>query len=401
MPAAFSLKSKITKFAFENYWMKRILFVCVMILFSKISVAQIIGKDTTDLTFTGTKVNPYMQEFDSTGRITISGYIDTYYAVYSDTLGPGGYAKFPTSSPRHNQFSLNIIQVSAKYQSDRMRGVATLFYGDIPQSAWSTHLNLIQEANAGFKIYKKLWLDAGFFRTHIGLESIQPRENITTSIAMTTYFEPYFLSGAKLTWQQSEKWTFQLNAFNGFSTFIETNKNKAVGASASYTGKRWSHALNTIVCDEYPNGTPQQHYRQYTNYIGIFKSNHIILGLEGNFGYQQNSKLSNPNQTAYIVSGIVALKYRFHHKYAVYGRLEALSDPDEILTGPIVNENHSLTGLQLLGGTLGFEYKPIPNAFFRIEGRAIDARNNERIFYYNGASQHVRFEGIASIGLWF
>lgn len=381
--------------------MKRILLFSLFALISAMGRGQIIGKDTTDLTFTGTKFNPYMQEFDSTGKITISGYIDTYFAAYSDTLGPGGYSKFPTSSPKNNQFSLNIIQVSAKYQSDRMRGVATIFYGDIPLSAWSTHLNLVQEANAGFKIVKKLWLDAGYFRTHIGLESIQPRENITTSIAMTTYFEPYFLSGAKLTWQQSAKWNFQLNAFNGFSTFIETNKNKAFGASVSYSGNKWSHALNTIFCDEYPSDAMQQHYRHYTNYIGIFKSTRFILGLEGNFGYQQNSRLNNPNEMAYIVSGIAALKYRITHKYALYGRLEALSDPDEILTGPIINENHALTGLQLLGGTFGFEYKPIPNAFFRIEGRIIDARNNERIFFYNNASQHIRYEGIASIGLWF
>jgi hypothetical protein len=363
---------------------------------------QVIRKDTTDMTFTGTKVNPYTQEFDSTGKITVSGYIDTYYCYYTDTLGPGGYCKFPTSSPKHNQFSLNIIQISAKYQSDRMRGVATLFYGDIPLSAWSTHLNLVQEANAGFRIVKKLWLDAGYFRTHIGLESIQPRENITTSIATTSYFEPYFLSGAKLTWQQSEKWTFQLNTFNSFSSFIETNKNKTFGASVSYTGNHWTHTLNTIVCDEYPtDSNAVSHLRHYTNYFGIFKTKHFILGLEANFGYQKNSQLENARKTALIASGIAALKYRITHKHAIYGRFEIFSDPNEVLTGPIVNENHTLTGLQVIGGTLGYEYKPIPNAYFRVEGRILDAKDDEHIFYYNNASQHIRYEGIASIGLWF
>lgn len=381
--------------------MKQILLLSAVVCLHFIGRTQIISKDTMDLTFTGTKVNPYAQEFDSTGKVIVSGYIDTYYSYYSDTLGPGGYSKFPTAAPKHNQFSLNIIQISARYQSDKMRGVATLFYGDIPLSAWSTHLNLVQEANAGFRVFRKLWVDAGYFRTHIGLESIQPRENITSSIAMTTYFEPYFLSGAKLTWQQSQKWNFQLNVFNGFSTFIETNRNKEIGASVSYTGENWTHALNTVVCDEYPTDSIRNHYRHYTNYIGVFKSTHIVLGLEANFGYQQNSKLDNPNETAFIVSGIVALKYRITHKHAVYGRLEAFSDPDEVLTGPIVNENHSLTGLQLLGGTFGCEYKPIPNAFFRIEGRVLDAKDDEHIFFYNNRSQHIRYEGIASIGLWF
>lgn len=381
--------------------MKAAILVSLFFTFCSIAHAQIIGKDTSDLTFTGTKVNPYTQEFDSTGKITVSGYIDTYCSYYSDTLGPGGYSKFPTSSPRNEQFSLNIIQISAKYQSDRMRGVATLFYGDIPLSAWSTHLNLVQEANAGFRIFRKLWVDAGYFRTHIGLESIQPRENITTSIATTTYFEPYFLSGVKLTWQQSEKWTFQLNAFNGFSTFIETNKNKEVGASVSYTGTNWTHALNTVFCDEYPSNVKTSHLRHYTNYIGIYKTTHWIIGLEGNFGYQLNSKLSDSTATAYVYSGIVAAKFRITHKHAVYARVEAFSDVDELLTGPIVNENHTLTGLEVLGGTFGYEYKPIPNAYFRIEGRILDAKDDEHIFYYSNRSQHIRYEGIASIGLWF
>lgn len=374
------------------------LFVCVIFLPGQ---AQIFKKDTTDLTFTGTRINPYAQEYDTTGKVKISGYIDTYYSYYSDTLGPGGYSKFPTSSPKNNQFGINILQISAKYESQRMRGVATLFYGDIPLSAWSQNLNFIQEANVGFRIYKKLWLDAGYFRTHIGLESIQPRENITSSISMTTYFEPYFLAGAKLTWQQSEKWTYQINVFNGFSTFVETNKNKAVGFSIAYTGQRWSHSLSSITCDEYPSYVTKSHFRHYTNYIGVFKTQHVVLGLEGNFGYQLNSKLNAPNKTAYIFSGIAAFKYRFTHFIAAYTRVELFSDPDEILTGPIENENHTLTGLDILGGTLGFEYKPIPNAFVRIESRVLKTKASERIFYYNNHSNNIRWEGILSIGLWF
>lgn len=381
--------------------MKTLLPVCLVVLFSPFVHAQIFKKDTTDLTFTGTRVNPYHQEYDTTGKVKISGYIDTYYSYYTDTVGAGGYAKFPTSAPKNNQFGINIIQISAKYESSRMRGIATLFYGDIPLSAWSQNLNLIQEANVGFRIYKKLWIDAGYFRTHIGLESIQPRENITSSIAMTTYFEPYFLSGAKLTWQQSNKWTYQVNVFNGFSTFIETNKNKAIGVSVAYTGNQWTHTLSSIVCDEYPSNISQNHFRHYTNYIGVFKTSHIVLGMEANFGYQQNSRLNNPNQTAYLFSGIAAFKYRFTHFIAAYTRAEIFSDPDEVLTGPIENENHNLTGLDILGGTLGFEYKPIPNAFFRIESRVLKTKASERIFYYNDHSNNIRWEGIASIGLWF
>lgn len=378
-------------------------FLLIMISFkSAVLFGQTLPKDTSDLTFTGTRINPYDQAYDTTGKISISGYIDTYGAYYTDTMGPNGYTKFPTAAPRNKQFGLNMIQISAKYQSQKMRGVATLFYGDIPTSAWSNHLNLIQEANIGFRVYKKLWLDAGYFRTHIGLESIQPRENITTSFATTTYFEPYFLSGAKLTYEYNEKWTFQAAVFNGFNTFIETNQSKVFGISAAYTsGKNWTHTWSTIVCDETPSAIETKHWRHYTNYIGVFKTKHISLGLEANFGYQQNSQLSDSTKTAIIFSGITAIKYRITPNWAVYGRGELFSDPNEILTGPVKNVNHNLVGLEILGGTVGIEYKPIPNAFFRIESRILKTKAWEQIFYYNDHASSIRMESIVSLGLWF
>lgn len=209
------------------------------------------ARDTHDMTFTGARINPYALEYDSTGHLKVSGYLDTYIGWYSDPVNSSGFAKFPTEAPRSEEFGLNIAQISAQYLSRDFRSTLTLFGGDCPQAAWSTHLNYVQEANLGFRLVKNLWLDAGFFRTHIGLESIQPRENMTVSLATTTYFEPYFLSGAKLTWQMSTKWNFQCNIFNGFNQFRENNRNKAVGFAVAwnpYTAT--SISFSTLASDE-------------------------------------------------------------------------------------------------------------------------------------------------------
>jgi uncharacterized protein YpmS len=58
-------------------------------------------KDTSDLTFSGTKINPYQQEFDSTGKWQVNGYVDSYYSHYSDSSNLNGFQKFPTISPRN------------------------------------------------------------------------------------------------------------------------------------------------------------------------------------------------------------------------------------------------------------------------------------------------------------
>lgn len=373
-------------------------FLC---LFSSLGFAQI-KKDTSDLTFTGTRINPYDIEYDTSGHLKFSGYIDTYYSYYTDSLGPDGYSKFPTAAPRHNQFGLNIAQFGVKYQAERLRGVATIFFGDSPSSAWSPYLNYIQEANAGFRIWNKLWLDAGFFRTHIGLESIQPRENITTSFAITTYYEPYYMSGAKLTWQQSQKWTFQVNAFNGYNNFIENNDNKAVGVSIAFIpNDRWSHTLSSIVSDEYPKDATSRHLRHYTNFVSVYKGRKVTLGFDANFGYQENSKLKDTTQTAWMFSAIAAAKYRMTERWGIYGRGELFSDPDEMLTGPVEDYNHTLVGLDILGATGGIEYKPIPNAYLRIESRLLRTKESELIFYYNKSVRNYRWEGIISLGTWF
>jgi len=92
--------------------------------------------------------------------ISYSGYIDAYAAHYTDSVGQGNYQKFPSVSPRSNQMGLNVAMFTAKYSAQKIRATATLHFGDIPASAWSSKYNIIQEANTGLLLCKNLWLDA-------------------------------------------------------------------------------------------------------------------------------------------------------------------------------------------------------------------------------------------------
>ena len=74
------------------------------------------SNDSTDITFSGTKINPYQAEYDTTGKVLLSGYVDAYYAHYSDSSSSDGYSKFPTCAPRNNQLGINMLQLSAKYR---------------------------------------------------------------------------------------------------------------------------------------------------------------------------------------------------------------------------------------------------------------------------------------------
>lgn len=327
-------------------------------------------------------------------KIEIGGYISSYYAHYSDETSNNGFVQFPTMAPRNNQFGLNIAQISMQYQDQNYRGNLTLHYGDIPESNWPKPFTLIQEAHAGFKIVKNLWLDAGFFKTHIGLESIQPRENITSSISVVTYYEPYFLSGAKLTYQVNSKLTLQINAFNGYNEYIENNKNKALGFSALYdVNKNISLTYNLLSCDETPDNVKTKHQRFLHNLYGTFKLNKFLLGVELNYGTQQHSVLTNTAQTASMISGLIVAKYQVLKKISLYGRGEYFSDKNNVFSGATNIGNY------IYGGTGGVEFKPFKNVSFSTEYRFLKSDN--LLFTENGYNTNYRNEYIICLDVWF
>lgn len=356
-----------------------------------------------DLSLTGTRIVSKEEKDAEAPKLTVGGYVSSYYSWYSDTADANEYQKFPTAAPQSDHFGLNLAQITTRYSSNNARATTVLHFGDMPRSVWSPVYNYVQEANAGVRLFKRLWFDAGLFRTHIGLESIQPRENIASSVAVLTFFEPYYMSGAKLTYMASDKLTLQLNSFNSYNGFIETNHQKAIGFSLIYdVSSKLSITFNSLWNDDTPDSSKIKHGRLYNNLYLIYRSKKLTLGLEGNYGLQQNTSLSSQNKTAFMYSALAEAKYMLVNKFYVYGRAEYFSDPDEMLTGPELNQNLQLIGLTISGGTLGFEFKPLPNTYLRAEGRFLQTHdNNEEIFLLNGKSSGSRQEAIISFGVWF
>lgn len=352
-----------------------------------------ISRDSS-LVFTGTRI--VAREDTATGhKIIIGGYVCGYYAHYSDeTESPDGFVQFPTMAPRNNQFGLNLVQVSMEYRSKVLRSNITLHYGDIPESVWPRPFNLIQEAHAGFRIVKGLWLDAGFFKTHIGLESIQPRENVTSSMAVLTFYEPYYLSGAKLTYEVNSKLSVQVNMFNGYNEYVEDNKNKALGFSALYdVNKNVSVTYNFLTCDETLDNIPVKHQRYYNNLYATFKFSRLNLGVEANYGLQEHSLKGDTSKMATMFSGLIVARYALLKKLAMYGRGEYFSDPNQILTGSLN------IGQYIYGGTFGLEYKPASNMGLSAEGRLLQSDN--LIFRQHNYRLNQRYEFILCLDVWF
>ena len=335
--------------------------------------------------------------------IKISGYVDAYYAYYTDSVGTGNYQKIPSVSPHSNQFGLNIVQITAQYSAEKVRAIATLHYGDLPTAAWSPAFNMIQEANAGVRLTKKVWLDAGFFKTHIGTEGLLPKDNISSSLSIITFYEPWWQAGFKLTYTPNNKLLVALHVLNGYNTFIENNKSKSLGLAVVYTlGEKGSLAYYDLVGEESPDGTPARHLRFLNNLVFNYQLTpklKTVIGVD--YITQQHSGISDTNKTSSVFSGIITLKYQLKSKFGIYARGETFSDRDGFLTGKIIDASNKGTGYILNGATVGVEYKPIDNAFIRLEGRDLIMDGKQKIFRSDGKNTNIRMEAMINVGVWF
>lgn len=350
-------------------------------------------KNDSNVLFQNKKLN--VDESHSEPKLEIGAYLSSYYAFYSeDNSNP--YVKHATMAARNNQFGLNMVMISLGYRSKKVRSNVTLHYGDIAESTWPSKFNMIQEANAGVELFKNLWFDAGVFRSHIGLESTQPRENITSSMTLANVYEPYFFSGAKLTYLINQKISVQLNSFNSFNSITETNKNKLIGSSIVFAPNQYlSMSYNFITGDDTPDTIRLKHQRYYHNFYLTYQKRKISVGAEFNYGIQEYSKRINPTtiSTAYMNSSLVLFKHQSLKKVAFYGRGEWFSDEDEILS---IGTN---MGKYTWGATLGIEYKPVKNMALSLEARQLNSEKEN--FYYNGEYHKERNEFIFCLDVWF
>lgn len=328
-------------------------------------------------------------------KLEIGAYLSTYYAYYTED-NTTKYVKHATMAARNNQFGLNMAMVSFSYRSNKIRSNIALHFGDIAESTWPSTFNFIQEANAGVQIIKNLWFDAGVFKSHIGVESTQPRENITSSMSLANVYEPYFFSGAKLTYHVFPKLSLQINAFNSFNSIIETNKNKLIGSSIVFAPNSFLNiTYNFITGDDTPDTLALKHQRYYHNLYLTYQKNKLTIGAELNYGIQEYSKQIDANtiSTAYMNSALFILKHQTFSKAAFYGRAEWFSDENEILS---IGSN---MGKYTYGATFGIEYKPVKNMAISLEGRYL--KSEKQNFYYNGKLNDNRSEIIFCYDVWF
>lgn len=338
---------------------------------------------------------------DST-KIELTGYIDTYYASYSNKLAPDELQPYITVGPRDNQFGLNIAEIGATYNTGEVRGTFVIQYGDIAEATWSDRFKTIQEAWVGIEVTEDLWLDGGFFTTHIGAESFLPKNNYLSSTDIGTFYEPFYQSGVRLSYEKSEKFTAQFHIVSGYNLFIDNNDAKSIGMLFTYkVSEEVSFSYSNLYGRESPEGSEKQGRSYHNLFVNWDPNNKVSAVLGGDLSTQTNSKLSDPTQTAIMFNALGKVRYRFTDNYSTTGRLEFFSDEDGFISEILVNRNGGRQGLKATAFTLGVEYAPTQQSYLRTETRWTWADKDLQIFNKGGSASNVRAEFLINMGFYF
>lgn len=337
---------------------------------------------------------------DKPHQLTLSAYVDGYFAGYSNDISQQEFQPYITVGARDNTFGVNVAQLGLHYEHQHVRGNVTLHYGDIPQATWSNDFNMIQEANMGVRISEGLWLDAGFFATHIGTESFLPKNNMLSSTAFATYNEPFYQAGAKLSYGNVANWHFELWGLNGYNSFVDNNDAKSVGVLVSHDfSDNTSITYTNLYGRESEDGIFPKQRRFYQNiYLNQNWNDKVFLTVGFDYGLQTHSELENAGETATMYNALATLRYQFNPMWSITGRYEIFKDQNGFISGTVQDTNGNLAGVELVGYTLGTEYRPVANAYIRAEARYAGTDDDLEIFVKDGETVDHRFELLFTMG---
>lgn len=359
---------------------------------------------------------------DSTGlkilsNLKVIGFIDAYYAYdFNNTervdrgiLNNGVSPYYSHTS--HNQISINNMVVGVKYEDNRMRGSAILHAGTYVQKNYTAEPELLKhiyEAYAGVRFAKNLWLDAGIFTSHIGLESAISKDNMVLTRSLTAENTPYYLSGAKLTWEDnSKKWLLSALVLNGWQTIQSYQRpQKALGTqiqfkpiekilinSSTYFGAAPVPMYNALAVANTLRGGDFLMRYFHNLYITYLVTDKLTLAASFDLGFQQKSITNKSSGIWY--NPTFWMRYKVNNQFAIAGRAEHYNDQNGFVIATGSTNNFVVSGF-----SLGLDYSPIENIMLRIEGRTLNA--TDKVFFNQSTNQstHNNTWVTASIAAW-
>ncbi len=331
-----------------------------------------------------------------TARVQVYGYLDGYYGF--DFPHPAGTQRpeFFYSHNRQDEFTVNQALVGLRYDNGQVRGALGVQGGTYPEANYAAEpvlLRNIYEAWAGFRPFRKAWLDVGVFGAHIGYESAISKDNWTVTHSLAAEGSPYYEAGAKLSYEVSPKVTVTGLVLNGWQNIRDNNRGKALGTQVQWRpSSKWLVNSSTFFGNEQPQDSARR-YRYFHDLYAVYTPNArwSVLALF-DLGYQQRGRPGTPAtpwHTAQLVlrrhlSARYTLALRGEYYYAQYGVVVRFLDPTPAQRDFFVR-----------GASLNLDYAPSRQVLVRLEGKFLNSQN-ARFPTDGGGSQARNYGNLTS-----
>ena len=335
--------------------------------------------------------------WSSKPSVEIMGFADVFYTY--DFNEPDGSVRQPFfyNHNRHNEFNLNLGLIDFQVTHDKYRanlGFQTGVYANDNYAAEPGRLKTIFEAFVGLSLNKKnnLWIDAGIFPSHLGFESALSIDNPTLTRSLVAENSPYFLSGAKLSYQPNEKWDLSFTICNGWQRIRRQYGNSLPGFGSQINFKPSdSFTLNwsTYAGSEFPDELRRMRY--FNNFYGIFNLSEKFNLIAG-FDYGMEQIFTNRNDYHEWFSPIVIAQYAFSNKWKTAIRLEYYNDE-----AGVIIPTGTINGFQTVGTSLNIDYNPYENISLRVEGRYLNSE--DRVFELQNNNTYTNTNFVLAVSL--
>lgn len=334
-------------------------------------------------------------DFRYQGKVTIEGYIDTYYA-YDFNKPVTGDRPYFVSMARHNELTVNLAFIGVKYSSSRLRGRFVPGFGTYINSNYAAEngsLKNIVEASAGVRLFKNknVWLDAGVFGSPYTNESAISKDHLAYTRSFAPEYVPYYLSGAKLTLPLSTKLNAYLYLINGWQQINDLNTRKSVGTQLEYRpNDYWLFNWNTYVGDESSAAVPENGTRYFSDVFFIYSKNKFSATGCVYYGIQKRTT----EDAAWWQANLIG-RYDLTTKASVTGRIEYFDDPQSAQITPIT----ATKGFSTYSSSIGLNVKVAENVLVRFEGRTFFS--NKDVYVRDTTPVKNSNMLVSNITMWF
>jgi hypothetical protein len=311
-------------------------------------------------------------------KYTISGFLETYYSY--DLNKPETEKKLPFlyNYNRQNEFNINLGLLRAKLEYENIYGSIALHSGTYVDDNYANEkIKYLSEAYLGLYLdkAKKQTIEVGIMPSHIGFESANSSSNLTLTRSILAENSPYFETGIKYSYKQSDKWNFSGLIMNGWQRISKPEKNNAPSFGTQIVYKSSDKSIlnwSNFFGKEYYGSEMLMRY--FTNVYWDYKWNskwHTIAGFD--YGLQKTSSI-NTNHANWF-SPVLIAQYTINSKWQTAIRAEYYQDIKNVMI-PTADE------FKTLGTSLNFDYLINSKMKFRTEARYLNSK--EKVFIKNG-----------------